>query len=79
MRVICTLMLGCVLFIIVVMLLGQNVAPTPPTETPEDYGRSTEPAIVDCARTYGVRQDTTEPNIREALVRCVSTRRKLGY
>jgi hypothetical protein len=56
--------------------------PRPAAQTPKEYGFSTEPAIVDCARTYGVRQDTTDPETRKVLTTCVEAVRKahsLGY
>jgi hypothetical protein len=75
---ICSILLGLVLCVIGIAVIGGSIEPPPPAQTPQEYGFSSEPAIWDCAKAYGVRRDTVEPEARKALVDCVETMRKLG-
>jgi len=53
--------------------------PLPLAQTPAEYGMTSEPAVVDCAKAYGIPQNTTERYARESLVACVAALRRLGH
>ena len=62
-------------FVSLVMIVGHFLLERPPAQTPTEYAMTSEGAVVDCAKAYGVYAGTTQPEARAALVQCVAAMR----